>query len=151
AGIRACHEQGVELYLFVNVQPVDCDSEWYRSDLHRYRSMDPWQVSIPIGFGMGTIGARLGATRRPSVFASPAFPEYRRLIVDQMRRVAEIGADGVHVDKLAWNIVRLDFNPDLPLAPDRASWQGILDVLTELLHECRAVNPRFSISTEGPW
>lgn len=151
AGIRACHDEGVEVYFFVNVQPVDCDSDWYREELHRYRAVDPWGVSVPMGWGMGTAAARLGATRRPSVFASPAFPEYRRIVVDQMRKLAEIGADGVHVDKLAWSIVLLDFNPGLPLPPDRAPWQGILDAVGELLVSCREVNPEFSISAEGPW
>jgi hypothetical protein len=151
AGIRACHDEGVEVYFFVNVQPVDCDTDWYREELHRYRSVDPWGVSVPMGWGMGTIGARLGATRRPSVFASASFPEYRRIVVDQMRRLAEIGADGVHIDKLAWSIVLLDFNPELPAPPDQAPWQGILDATDEILAACRDVNPEFSISAEGPW
>ena len=51
---------------------------------------------------MGTLGARIGITRRPMVKASPSFPEFREIIVRQMRRLAEIGADGVHIDKLAW-------------------------------------------------
>jgi hypothetical protein len=151
AGIRACHEAGVEVYFFVNLQPVDCTSDWYQQELHRYRSMDPWGTSTPMGWGMGTVGARLGVTRRPLVFANPAFPEFRQLIVRQMRKLAEIGADGIHIDKLAWATVRLDFNPDLPLSPDQAPWQGILSSLDEILAACRAVNPGFGLSIEGPW
>ncbi len=151
AGVRECHKIGVKVYFFVNVQPIDSDTDWYRRELHRYCAMDPWGVSQPMGWGMGTVGARLGATRRSMVFASPAFPEFRSIITRQMQKLAEIGADGIHIDKLAWTTILLDFNPDLPLSPDQAPWQGILDSLAEILEACRKVNPQFSISVEGPW
>jgi hypothetical protein len=66
AGIRECHQMGIKVFFFVNVQPVDIDTEWYRNELHRYRSMDPWGCAYgPYGWGMGTLGARIGYTRRP--------------------------------------------------------------------------------------
>jgi hypothetical protein len=151
AGIAACHEIGVRVFFFVNLQPVDCTTDWYERELHSYRSMDPWGVSTPMGWGMGTVAARLGATRKPLVFASPAFPQLRDIVVRQMRTLAEIGADGIHVDKLAWSTVPLEFNPASPLPPDRATWEGILAFLDEVEAACRAVSPEFAISHEGTW
>lgn len=147
--VRECHMMGVKVFFFVNLQPVDCTTEWYRTELHRYRSMDPWGCSMPMGWGMGTLSARMDYTRRPMVKANPAFPEFREIIVRQMVRLAEIEADGIHIDKL--NSVGLDFNPGLKTSPDRASCEGILQALDEILRACRALNPEFCISVESAW
>jgi hypothetical protein len=142
---------GMRVFFFANFQPIDPDTDWYREELHRYRSMDPWGTSSPLGWGMGTMAARLSITRRPNFFASPSFPEFREIIVSYMKKLAEIGADGVHMDKLAWDIVKLDFNPDLKVSPDRAEWEGILLGMEETLQACQAINPEFCISYEGVW
>lgn len=151
AGINDCHEEGVRVTFFVNLQPVDCTTEWYERDLHEYRSMDPWGTSARVGWGMGTIGARLGMTQRPLVYASPGFPKFRRLLIDQFRRLAEIGADGIHIDKLSWFDSGLDFNPGLDARPDLATWEGILAFMREAEDECRALNSDFAFSWEGSW
>jgi hypothetical protein len=151
-GIAECHEEGVKVFFFVNLQAVDCTTDWYRTELHRFRTMDPWGMTKVMGWGMGTVAARLGSTRRPNVFVSPGFPEYRQLISKQFERLASIGADGVHIDKLAWSqIAPLDFNPDLTDPPDLAIWKGVLAFLDEVTTSCRAINPEFSLSHEGAW
>lgn len=148
AGIRACHELGVRVFFFVNVQPVDQTTEWYRKELHRYRTRDPWgQGHGKMAFGMGTLSARLGLTHVPMVSTNPCLPEVRRIFVQQMRKLAEIGADGVHIDKFFGQA--LDFNPRLSTSPDRASWEGMLTCVEEMLEQCRAVNPEFTFSYEG--
>lgn len=45
----------------------------------------------------------------------------------------------------------LDFNPELKTSPDRASWEGMLQFLDELMTACKAVNPDFCISVESTW
>ena len=151
AGIEACHRLGVRVVTFVNFQPIDCDTDWYRAGLQQYRSMNPWGYSKAMSWGWGTVGARLLMTSRPMQFADLSFPAYRKLIVSQMKKLAEIGADGIHVDKLAWDIIGLDFNPALTTSPDQAPWQGILQTVEEVLTACRAVNPQFCLSYEGVW
>ena len=150
AGVDACHEIGLRVYFFVNLQPVDCTTQRYRDELHRYRIMDPSGWSNAYGFGMGTLGARLGLTRRPLVNCNPAFPEFREIIVRQMARLAELGADGVHIDKLGPS-GGLDFNPDLPVSPDRAEPEGVLAALDEILSVCRKINSDFRLSVESGW
>ena len=149
--IAKCHEMGVKVYFFVNLQPVDVDTDWYREELHRYMCRDKWGVQAPhLGWGMGTLGARLGLTRRAMAPANPSIPQYRKIIVDKMRRLAEIGADGLHFDKICWN-PGLDFNPLQTLSPDRGTSEGILIALREVLDACREINPQFSLATEGSW
>lgn len=148
--IRQVHELGAKVYFFVNVQPVDPDTDWYREELHKYRGMGPWGTSVFYGFGMGTLGARLGHTGRPLVSVSPSFPEYRKIITDRMVKLAEIGADGLHIDKL-WPFVCLDFNPNLSVTPDRATPEGMLKAVEEINAACRAVNPDLRLSIETAW
>ncbi|MFH1008576.1 MAG: DUF6259 domain-containing protein [Candidatus Latescibacterota bacterium] len=149
AAVRECHQMGMRVFFFANFQPVDPTTDWYREELHRYRSMDPWGCSTPMGWGMGTLGARMGFTKHPMVKASPAFSEFRAIIIRQMVQLARIGADGLQIDKL--NSVGMDFNPTLSESPDRASCEGILKGLDELLSACRAVNPEFCVSVESAW
>jgi len=149
-GIRECHKMGAKVFFFVNLQPVDIDTDWYQKELHRYRSMDPWGCEYgPYGWGMGTLGARIGLTRRPLASVSPGFPEFRQIIIRQIKKLAEIGADGVHIDKFM--AVGLDFNPELQTSPDKASWEGMLQFLDEMMTDCQAVNPDFCISVESTW
>jgi hypothetical protein len=149
-GISECHKMEIKVFFFVNLQPVDVDTDWYREELYKYRAMDSRGSPYgSYGWGMGTLGARLGYTRRPLASASPGIPEFRDIIVQKVRKLSEIGADGVHIDKLL--PVGLDFNPKLKTSPDRASWQGTLQCLDEILEACRPTNPEFCISVESAW
>ncbi|NQT92851.1 MAG: hypothetical protein HQ559_08825 [Lentisphaerae bacterium] len=151
SAIEECHDMGVKVYMFVNLQPVDIDNDWYREELHKYLARDKWGVpAAHAGWGMGTLGARMGLTRRPQSPANAAIPEYRKIIVDQMRKLAEIGADGLHFDKLCWH-PGLDFNPLSPVGPDLAGGDGILLAMREVLETCREVNPDFQLSCESAW
>lgn len=147
--VRRCHELGMKVLFFANFSPVDCATDWFARELHRYQSMNRWGVTDRFGFGMGTLGARLGFSARPLTNVSAGFPGFRDIIVRQMRRLAEIGADGVHLDKLM--PPAMDFNPALPLSPDQASWTGTLLGLEEILRACREVKPDFCLSVESAW
>ena len=153
AGVRACHRLGLRVYFFVNCQPVDMTTGWYRRELHKYRLLDPYgqQFFIINYWGMGTLGARNRyCTATPFSEMNPAHPEVRRLLIRQYRRLAEIGADGVHVDKFFGT--PFDFNPRLKeTSPDRAHHEGILRFVEEMLAECRAIQPEFCFSYEGAW
>ncbi|MBI2191886.1 MAG: hypothetical protein HYU36_07875 [Planctomycetes bacterium] len=147
-GIGACHRLGVRVLFFVNVQPADATTPWFRRELHRYVTQDPWGLDYGrFGWGMGTLSARLGMTRTPNIWMSPSIPRVRRIFVGQMKKLAEMGADGVHIDKFLGQ--PLDFNPRLEASPDRSSWEGMLDCLKEMMAVCRRVNPDFAVSYEG--
>jgi len=150
AGVRACHDLGLRVYFFANVQTVDISTDWYRKELHQYEIQDPWGAKyFVVGWGMGTLGARKMLTKAPLYEMDPWHPEVRHLLVKRFRRLAEIGADGVHLDK---NFIHsLDFNPRLTTSPDRAMPQGMLRCVREILDACRQVDPEFCISYENSW
>jgi len=150
-GIRACHQMGVHVFFFANIQPVRVDTDWFKRELHRYTARDKWGVDYEgMGFGMGTLGARLGFTRVPLLGECSGIPAYREMLVGKMQKLAAIGADGLHIDKL-WPERGLDFNPLSTLSPDQATSVGRLLALEEILRACRAINPEFALSTECAW
>lgn len=149
-GIRACHRMGVRVYFFVNIQPAMLDIAWYRRELEGYAAVsrrgDPYWIA---GWGMGTLASRMGLTTPQMAFLDPAFPAFRRALVRDFRRLAEVGADGIHIDKMFPAL--LDMNPRAPLGPDRSTWQGALDTIGDIARACRAVRPDFAISNECNW
>ena len=152
-GIDACHDMGMKVSFFVNCQPLDMTTDWYKKELHKYRILDPNGVQYFIinYWGMGTLSARsLFLTGTPFAEMNPAHPEVRGLLIRQWRKLVEIGADGLHIDKFFQT--PMDFNPLLKnTSPDRAHHEGILKFVEELLAECRAINPEFCFSYEGRW
>jgi len=148
--IAECHQLGVKVFFFANIQPVDVSTEMYEEALSRYRIMNSKGYSNVSGWGMGTLGARMGLTRPPIGGCDPGFPEYRRIIVEHMRKLAEIGADGVHYDKVIGHNA-IDFNPALPFPPDEAWHRGAIACMEETLASCRAYVPDFCLGVESPW
>ncbi len=149
-GIKACHRLGLKVYFFVNYQPVMTNMEWYKKELSKYREWgDPGgSVTWNTGWPMGTLWGRMGHPKR-MVWADPAFPEFRKIIVDQFARLAQIGGDGVHVDKMFPSAV--DYNPNLPMSPDTGPWEGAILLTKEVMAACRKHNPDWAMSFECNW
>ena len=145
-GIKACHKMGMKIYFFVNYQPAMLHSDWYKKELVKYREHGPdGKPTFCHGYGMGTVWARLGHPKMLT-WISPAFPEYRKILVDQFVKLARIGADGIHVDKMVASAI--DYNPDSPLSPDSAPWEGAAILTKEIMAACRKYNPNWAMSFE---
>lgn len=148
--IRACHRMGVRVFFFVNVQVAMLDLDWYRRELRRYETEteagDPFWVA---GWGMGTLASRMGLTTPLMAFLDPAFPRYADALMVYYRKLADIGADGVHVDKMF--PAALNANRHAPLPPDTSPWEGAIRFLRRMDTECRRINPNWRVSAECSW
>lgn len=150
AGIKACHEMGVKVYFFVNYQQMMLESEWYKNELVKYREWGSPEGALTwnTGWPMGTLWGRMGHPKRMTG-ANLAFPKYRKIVVDQFARLARIGADGVHVDKMFPSAI--DYNPESPMSPDTATWEGAILLTKEVMAACRKHNPDWAMSFECNW
>lgn len=151
AAIAASREMGVETLLFANLQWANVETDWYRQELHRYAVQDPR------GFARNSVGweyhTLLGLTNQCEsrmVPMNPAHPEFRRVILEQLAHVVDLGAAGTQIDKLGCTGV-LDYNPALTLPRDRAMMQGVWETLRAFHGAARAANPRFCIASETHW
>jgi hypothetical protein len=146
--LEACHQLGVRVYFFVNYQPAMIESEWYQRELHRYVEMREDGDYGTCGWGMGTLWARLGHPK-PMMWIDPSFPEYREALLRQFLKLVEVGADGLHVDKMFPNA--MNFNPRCELGPDTSPYEGPIRLTRTLLAEARKRNPDFALSFECNW
>jgi hypothetical protein len=140
---------GVHPLIFANIQVADTATPLFRNTLEKYTVDGRWARDWQLwGWGEGTIGARLGLTRSNMAVMSPAHLEFRKLLMDQYLQLVRDGADGLQLDKagIMWP---LDFNPQLPVSPDKSLPQGVLETFAELLSQARAINPRFALASEN--
>ncbi len=148
-GIKYIHSLGMRAYFFVNYQPMMTNSDWYLNELHKYREMnEDGSLTWNTGWGMGTLQARMGNPKLMT-WADLAFPEFRKIITEQFERLAKIGADGVHVDKMF--PTALSFNPNSPLSPDTCTWEGAILQTKEIMEACRKHKPDWAMSFECNW
>jgi hypothetical protein len=140
------HRLGARALFFVNYSPVHPGTKWFNDELHRY------YLGGGSGFGMGTIGARLSITHTELGAASAASTEYRQIIVRQMKKLAEIGADGLHFDKLLCGN-GVNTRDDLPagIDADFAESGELIKGIDEVARACRAIRPDFAFSFESAW
>jgi hypothetical protein len=144
AKIRAV---GVHPLLFANVEVADTATPLFRNDLSRYAVEGPWAPDLYImGWGEGTIAARMGLARSNMTLVSPVHPNFRTFLMNQYLQMVRDGADGFQLDKTGVGL--LDFNRSLPVSPDKSLPSGTLTTFQELLQKARAINPNFSLASE---
>jgi len=146
--LKDIRAMGVHPLLFANTQAADTATPVYKSELSRYVVDERWAPDLHLmGWGEGTISARLGLARSNMAVVSPSHPEFRKFLMDQYMQMIRDGAEDFQLDKT--NAVgMLDFNPALKVSPDKSLVNGVLDTFQELLKKGRAINPDFSLASE---
>lgn len=145
ADIRAL---GVHPLIFSNIQFADTATPLFRDKLRQYEVEGRWAPDLNLhGWGEGTISARSGLTRSNMALVSPAHPEFRKFLMDQYLDLVRDGAEGFQLDKTN-GLGVLDFNPHLPVSPDKSLPQGVLETFQQLIPAARAINPNFSLASE---
>ena len=148
SALQQIHALGVHPLIFANVQVADTATPIFKSDLSKYTVQGLFAPDIAItGWGEGTIGARQGLARSNMTFVSPAHPEFREYLMKQYLQLVEDGADGFQLDKTVGSGM-LDFNPLLPISPDKSVFGGIVTTFQELLTKAHVINPEFSLASE---
>ncbi len=139
---------GVHPLIFTNIDVADTATPLFRDQLKQYAAEDLWAPDWTIlGWGEGTISATAGLTPSNMTLVSPAHPAFRKMEMDQYLQLVRDGADGFQMDKSNGSS-RLDFNPQLPVSPDKSLFAGIMDTFKELLPAARAIDPGFSLAGE---
>jgi hypothetical protein len=141
---------GVKVALLVSLQPVRQHNDPHGEGLNEYACRDRWGIpyttfawpdgaSVTGGYGRGE--------RR--VWLNPGHPSVRRSLVTHLAELVRRGIDGFHLQDFFAR--PLDFNPTTGRTADRASWEGGIACLQEILRACRAIKPEFSVSTDTLW
>jgi hypothetical protein len=149
--LAAIKKLGVHPVIFANLDMADTATPLYQEKLHNYIVMHRWAAdNAAFGWGEGTIGARMGLARSNMTVISPAHPEVRQVHLEQFVALVQDGAEAFQLDKTGGGGT-LDFNPRLPVSPDRSMVEGILTMLRETLEKAHAINPDFALASETCW
>jgi hypothetical protein len=145
--IDECHKMGVKVYFFANITVVNLDTEWYKTELKDCGNESANGADYQIGgWGMGTLASRMGLTTPLMGFYDMSFPAMHDGHLKYFRKLAEIGADGLHLDKTFPG--SMNFNPRATLPPDTTLNEGALKLAKDIHEQCRAIHPDFSVSFE---
>ena len=147
-GLESCHRMGMRVYFFANYQQAMIESDWFKKELYRYVEMREDGGYGACGWGMGTLWARIG-NAKGMTSVDPSFPAYREALLRQFLKLVEVGADGLHIDKM-WPSP-MNFNSRCQLSPDTSTWEGAIELTRQLVTEAKKINPDFAMSFEGNW
>jgi hypothetical protein len=151
SGLQAIRDAGVKPVVFANLQVADTGTDEYRASLHEYAVQGRWADDLHLlGFGEGTIGARLGLARSNMAIIGLGHPEIQDRLVDQMMELVRDGAAALQLDKTVV-VQYLDFNRRSPLGPDRSLPEGLLTVLERIRDGGRAIDPELALASEIWW
>jgi hypothetical protein len=145
ADVRAI---GVHPLIFANIQVADTATPLFRKGLKQYAVEGRWAPDwLVMGWGEGTISGRTGLVQSNMTWMSPSHPAFRKLLVEQYLDLVRDGAAGFQLDKTQC-LWALDFNPRLPVSPDKSLIGGVLETYQELLLKGRAIDPNFALASE---
>ena len=150
SALAECHRLGVKVYFFANIQPAMCDLHRFHSEWVQYQAV--WRSGDPAwiaGWGMGTLGSRTGDTVPLMAFLDAGYKPFQELQMGYWRKLAEVGADGIHFDKVF--PAAFSYKPAPGLGPDESALQGTIDVLEATMRDCGRIRPGFSVSNECNW
>jgi len=145
--IRSTHERGARSLIFANYNVMDCCSDWYHEELHKYAHQDAFGNSPNwMCWGQSTLIARSQLSVRRQRIAS-VVPEFEAILDQYLLERVRDGADGFQLDKLCVGSL-LDFNPLNTRKPDEALCEGLVQGVARLWHKCREINPDFRFASE---
>lgn len=149
--LRSVRALGVRPVVFANLQVADTGTEEFQKRLRFYAIRGRWAEDlILLGFGEGTLSARMGLSRSNMAIMSLSHPALRERLVDQMVDLVRDGAAALQLDKTA-AVQHLDFNDASPVSPDRSAPEGLLITLREILQRGRQIDPEFALASETWW
>ena len=149
--LTAIKKLGVHPVIFGNVQYADTATPLYKRELSQYAVHGRWADDLQLyGWGEGTVSARMGLARSNMTLTSPSHPAFRKLLTDQFTELVRDGAEGFQLDK-GITVHFLDFNPRVPVSPDRSLPDGLLKAYADILQEGRKVNPELALAAEVWW
>jgi hypothetical protein len=88
----------------------------------------------------------MGHTTPLMGFYDTSFPAMHDGHLKYFKKLAEVGADGLHLDKTFPG--NLNFNPRDSMPPDTALNEGAVKLSKDILEQCSAIHPGFAVSFE---
>lgn len=147
--LQKVQASGSRVLTFVNYQVLDACTDWFATELHRYRRMDSFgQTENWMAWGESTLRACKSLDVRRHVPASVAVPGFTELLDGYLTKLVEAGTDGLQIDKLVV-AGQLDFNPGHDRDPDLPMCEDLVQAIGAFYEQARRLNPDFYLAAEA--
>ncbi len=102
--IEACRQMGVEVILFNKYTYSDSTTDWYRKELYRYASRDPYGDTYTHGgYDYDTPSQLSEINTRHLIGMCTACPAWREIAFQEFHKSVELKAGGILQDEEGWH------------------------------------------------
>ena len=150
--IASIEAKGVRVILFAKFPWADMTTDWYKTELYRYASTDPYGVVYQYpGDSYHTPTQLAGINNRAFAVMDFCAPGYREIVASEFRKILDLKPSGWLYDEVCFHgQVKYSFSPDHGYEPPGYLY-GYDAVLAKTLRdEADKVNPNFFFAGEGP-
>lgn len=151
--IEKIQATGVHIVLFDKFPWADLTTKWYKDELYKYATVDPYGVPYQGGGDSYITPVQLAGinTHRFAVM-DLLDPEYRNIAAEQFRKALSLGADGFLYDEVCVQPPNhaYSFAEGHGYTPPGYVYGGAISLGKQLHAAADSVNPNFLFAGEGP-
>jgi hypothetical protein len=150
--IQKIQAMGVKIVLFGKFPWADMTTEWYKNELYKYASVDPYGIRYEsAGDSYHTPTQLAGINNRRFAVMDFLSPEYRAIAVKEFEKILELSASGWLYDEVCVCVPgKYNFAAGHGYVPPRYIYAGNVPLGEEVHAAADRVNRDFLFAGEGP-
>lgn len=150
--ILHARSKGVKMILFGKPIWADLTTEWYKTDLHKYQTTDPYGIPYQHGGYSYTTPTQLaGINNRRRAVMDVQCQAYRDIATSQFKKIVDLGAAGWLFDEVCHHgPVDYSFSPDRGYTPPGYIYGGDMPMARQFRAVADKADPDFIFAGEGP-
>ena len=150
--IARIQARGVKMILFGKLYFADLTTEWYKTELRKYESTDPFGIPyIAGGFSYTTPTQLAGINNRRRAIMDVLCPAYRDIVTHEFEKTLALGAAGWLFDEVCHHMtVGYSFSSDHGYQAPGYLYSGDMPLAKQFRDAADKVNPDFLFAGEGP-
>jgi hypothetical protein len=144
--------KGVKMIMFGKLNWADMTTEWFKKELYKYSSTDPYGIPYQTGgYSYVTPTQLAGINNHRREVMDFMCPAYRDVATKQFEKILALGAAGWLFDEVCHHgPVEYSFSPDHGYDAPGYIYAGDLPMSRQLRAAADKVNPDFIFAGEGP-
>lgn len=145
--IQMMRAEGTHALMFANLSVANIETEWFMNELKHYTYKQQGGGDCLVGWGYTTLIDNY-YPQTHMAYMSLADPRWRKVMLEQLKRIIDLGADGLQLDKTGCTANVIFHGPGSD-EPDTSSAKGSLELLEQILEYGRGKDPAFCIAAES--
>lgn len=150
--ILHARSKGVKMILFGKPIWADLTTEWYKKELYKYETTDPYGIPYQTGGYSYTTPTQLaGINNRRRAIMDVQCQAYRDVATSQFKKIVDLGAAGWLFDEVCHHgPVDYSFSPGRGYTPPSYIYGGDMPMARQFREAADKSDPDFIFAGEGP-